>query len=104
MRIYGTGTALRHRPRDPLITHDLHLAPDADRILVLDRGRLVESGRHDELLARGGTYARLYRHETALCTSARLRSGAASQENGMRTQQSSSRRDEAVVARDGVPE
>ncbi|MFG2135277.1 ABC transporter ATP-binding protein [Streptomyces sp. NPDC048650] len=48
-----------------LITHDLHLAPDADRILVLDRGRLVESGRHAELLARGGTYARLHGHATA---------------------------------------
>ncbi|MEV6125607.1 ABC transporter ATP-binding protein [Streptomyces violaceusniger] len=43
-----------------LITHDLHLAPEADRILVLDHGRLVESGRHEELLARGGTYAHLH--------------------------------------------
>ncbi|WP_410011289.1 hypothetical protein [Streptomyces nigrescens] len=44
-----------------LITHDLQLAPDADRILVLDRGRPVESGRHAELLARAGTYAHLHR-------------------------------------------
>ncbi|WHX18830.1 ABC transporter ATP-binding protein [Streptomyces malaysiensis subsp. malaysiensis] len=43
-----------------LITHDLHLAPDADRILVLDHGRLAESGRHEELLVRGGTYSRLH--------------------------------------------
>lgn len=42
-----------------LITHDLTLAPDADRILVVDRGRLVETGTHGELVARGGTYARL---------------------------------------------
>ncbi len=34
--------------------------PDADRILVVDRGRVVETGRHDELLARGGAYARLH--------------------------------------------
>jgi ATP-binding cassette subfamily B protein len=43
-----------------MITHDLNLAPDADRILVVDRGRVVETGRHDELLARGGAYARLH--------------------------------------------
>lgn len=42
-----------------MITHDLSLAPDADRILVVDGGRLLEAGTHDELLARGGAYARL---------------------------------------------
>ncbi|MFJ9543080.1 ABC transporter ATP-binding protein [Streptomyces sp. NPDC101225] len=42
-----------------MITHDLSLAPDADRILVVDRGRLVETGTHRELLARRGAYARL---------------------------------------------
>jgi ATP-binding cassette subfamily B protein len=42
-----------------MITHDLSLAPDADRILVVDRGRLVETGTHRELLARGGAYAAL---------------------------------------------
>ncbi|MFE7857867.1 ABC transporter ATP-binding protein [Streptomyces sp. NPDC057403] len=44
-----------------MITHDLSLAPDADRILVVDRGRLVETGTHPELLARGGAYAALAR-------------------------------------------
>ncbi|MFC9231508.1 ABC transporter ATP-binding protein [Streptomyces decoyicus] len=43
-----------------VITHDLDLATDADRILVLDEGRLVESGRHAELLARNGLYATLF--------------------------------------------
>ncbi|MFD7710414.1 ABC transporter ATP-binding protein [Streptomyces sp. NPDC059786] len=42
-----------------MVTHDLSLAPDADRILVVADGRLVEAGTHAELLARGGTYAAL---------------------------------------------
>ncbi|MQY38049.1 Lipid A export ATP-binding/permease protein MsbA [Streptomyces sp. RB17] len=46
-----------------MITHDLNLAPDADRILVIDRGRIVESGRHEELLAHGGAYWRLHRSQ-----------------------------------------
>ncbi|MFG2397747.1 ABC transporter ATP-binding protein [Streptomyces lydicus] len=47
-----------------MITHDLNLAPDADRILVLDGGRIVETGRHEELLSRpGGAYARLHRSQ-----------------------------------------
>ncbi|MFI0906658.1 ABC transporter ATP-binding protein [Streptomyces sioyaensis] len=43
-----------------VITHDLALAADADRILVLDRGRLVESGTHAQLLAHPGLYAALF--------------------------------------------
>ncbi|MFJ4784381.1 ABC transporter ATP-binding protein [Streptomyces sp. NPDC088794] len=46
-----------------MITHDLNLAPDADRILVVDGGRIVETGRHEELLAWGGAYSRLHRSQ-----------------------------------------
>jgi len=43
-----------------IIAHRLSTLHDAHRILVMDEGRLVEEGRHDELLGRGGLYAALY--------------------------------------------
>jgi ATP-binding cassette subfamily B protein len=43
-----------------VIAHRLSTILDADRILVMHRGELREQGTHEELLARGGIYARLY--------------------------------------------
>ena len=43
-----------------VIAHRLSTVENADRIVVLDKGRIVEEGSHRELLARGGTYAKLY--------------------------------------------
>src|SRR5271169_5809496 len=43
-----------------VIAHRLSTVQGADLICVVDRGRIAESGRHTELLARGGLYARLY--------------------------------------------
>ena len=43
------------------IAHRLSTAEQADVVLVLDRGRLVEQGHHDDLVRTGGTYARMHR-------------------------------------------
>lgn len=49
-----------------VIAHRLSTIRNADRILVLHRGKIVEDGDHETLLMRGGFYARLHRHQFAM--------------------------------------
>lgn len=49
-----------------VIAHRLSTVRHADRIVVMEQGRIVETGRHDELLAAGGAYANLWRVQAGL--------------------------------------
>jgi ATP-binding cassette subfamily B protein len=46
-----------------IISHRISTVRDADQIVVLDRGRVVEKGRHDELIRLGGHYAELHKKQ-----------------------------------------
>jgi ATP-binding cassette, subfamily B, bacterial len=52
-----------------VIAHRLSTVRDADALLVLDEGRIVERGTHDELVASGGLYSELYRTQFAVADS-----------------------------------
>ena len=48
-----------------VIAHRLSTIQDADRIMVIDDGRIIESGSHAQLLAQKGAYARMVESQTS---------------------------------------
>ena len=63
----GLNTLMRGRTSF-VIAHRLSTIRNADQILVLEDGRIVESGRHDALMARGGRYRSLYEKQYGIAT------------------------------------
>ncbi len=66
----ATETAILQRLRDVrrsrtcvIVAHRISAVRDADLILLLDAGRVVERGTHDSLVAAGGRYANLHRRQ-----------------------------------------
>jgi len=53
-------SSLRSGRTSFVIAHRLSTIRDADTILVMESGQIVEQGTHDELVSAGGAYARLY--------------------------------------------
>ncbi len=60
-RIQAALRNLDHRATTFIIAHRISSVVHADQIIVLDHGRIVERGRHADLLARGGLYAEFFR-------------------------------------------
>ena len=63
---------LLHGRTSFVIAHRLSTVQHADQILVVEKGRIVERGKHDELLAMGGVYSRLYADTVRRSTAGRL--------------------------------
>ena len=65
MQIQQAMVALMQNRTSLIIAHRLSTIRDADKIIVLKGGVICEAGNHDELLARGGEYAKLYQNQFA---------------------------------------
>ncbi len=88
-----------------MISHRLAALRNADCIYVLDDGRLVEQGTHDELCAAGGTYARLWEQQDRLEEFAQRNRDAASMEAAREKERAYAERDAAErIAADGRAE
>lgn len=70
--------SLRGRHTVVQVTHQLSQARECDRIVVLEAGRLAGQGTHDELLAAGGLYARMWRKQQGVVVSDDLARAAVS--------------------------
>jgi ATP-binding cassette subfamily B protein len=64
-RVHASLTRLRAGRTTLVIAHRLSTVRDADLIVVVDRGRIVERGSHDDLLHLGGLYTRLWRVQSS---------------------------------------
>ena len=64
-RVHASLTRLRAGRTTLVVAHRLSTVRDADVIVVVDRGRIVERGTHDDLLHLGGLYARLWRVQSS---------------------------------------